>query len=107
MNCRLQCTINVCNVLKNKKIQFVINRSTTVQSARIKCSKVDFDTDSGNFIVPVRMSAQQYGRFAQEEPIADIDSLEFDQEAGQFIVPVFMSLDEYRIYAKNEQFPTR
>ena len=72
-----------------------------------KENNVSFDKKTGNFIVTIRMSPEQYGRFAQEETIPDLDSLVFEKETGQFVVPVYMSPEEYGIYVQEKTLPTR
>ena len=66
-----------------------------------------FDKSTGNFIVKIRMSSKDYARFAQEEIIADMDSLVFDSQMKQFIVPVYMSPEEYSKYAQDNTLPNR
>ena len=67
----------------------------------------EFDDMTGNFIVNINMSPEQYGRFAKQYTVADLDSLEFDKTSGQFAVPVFISPDEYIDYAKHRIIPSR
>ena len=66
-----------------------------------------FDNATGKFIVNFRMDGNQYGRFAQQQVIADIDSVEFDQQTGQFVVPVYMSPAEYTNYVEDKVLPAR
>ena len=53
------------------------------------------------------MTPEQYGRFALEDIVADIEGLSFEKDTGQFVVPVFMSPEEYGNYVQDSKLPSR
>ena len=53
------------------------------------------------------MTPKQYGLFAQEETVADMDKLVFEHETGNFVVPVYMSPEEYTVYVQDKILPRR
>ena len=54
-----------------------------------------FDKNSGNFIVTIRMSPEQHGRYAQEEVIPDLESLVFEK------VSVINSVCRWKLWCLN------
>ena len=70
-------------------------------------NKVEFNKATGQFIVKVKLSHDQYGRCCQYQTIADLDQVVFDKGSGDFIVPLSMSPDEYAKYMQDESLPAR
>ena len=66
-----------------------------------------YDNKKGKFIVTVVLSHEEYGRYAQEQTVADVDSVDFDATTGNFIVPLYMSPEEYTRYTQDKTLPNR
>ena len=78
-------------------------------NSNIPCStenSLAFDKSTGNFIVNVKMTPEEYACFAQEQTVADLDKLVFNKDIGLFIVPVYMTPEEYSRYAQNDMLPS-
>ena len=68
---------------------------------------MEFDRATGNFIVTIRMTLNQYAKFAQHQRIADLNKMKFDKESGDFFVPVYLTPTEYGDYVKDQVLPVR
>ena len=66
-----------------------------------------FDEETGNWVVYLTMTPDQYARFAQDQVIADIDRVTFEKESGEFLVPVYLTGHEYGKYTLDKSLPHR
>ena len=76
-------------------------------SESVATNNVKYDKDSGNFIVTVQLTPEQYTRSAQEQTIANINNVDFDQQSGKFCIAIYMTPDEYGDYIKDNTLPKR
>ena len=66
-----------------------------------------FDKVTGKFIITVQLNAEQYSRCAQDQLIADMQSVRFDKNSDNFFVPVYMTPEDYTSYVQQNTLPLR
>ena len=65
-----------------------------------------FDNTSGNFIVTIYMTPEEYANLAQQQNLSDTN-WEFNKNTGVFQMVVSMTPEEYGKYAQDKVIPLR
>ena len=86
-----------------------IQHTSTDDSVVQKTSQqtIDFDQETGKFIVTLQLTAEEYGRCALHQMIAKVGRIKFNEDSGIFRVPVYMSPEQYVQYSKDKVLPFR
>ena len=79
-----------CNILFNRSEMPAIKNTTSANP---------FDQETGNFIIRLEMTPEEYALFAQTHNIAEIVSkFDFNKKCGKFEIDVSLTPDEYLTY---------